>query len=415
MMDTATGQDLETTISQISDFICASVDPRTGSVEECRHDEALLSEVSGSWIDDWINRLVAASLLSPNSIRVVTPSRLAGSANQLEVEVTRDDLEHGATIPRLADGSVLAKGLAEGQTVMLGYTQITDPVMREICWRSGQRLGHPVGASLFISPPGAEGFIAHFDAADNVVVQLYGNKHWSFFAQRAPRTAAVAPWRSVGRYIDPHLTANPTFAEGCTLTRGDAIAFPSGTIHDVKGADKPSVHVTFELLPVIEYDFDRERLEVRAHLAGQAKRVDLDYDDGTRRPFPARDAGYRDEDLPLERLDAIAWHKLMRRVYKVLPDTPQNLTEVLEVLGAGPDAALYRLRTNVFVRIENQSDRVVIHLQNDILALPPLVAGVILSKEQFDVEDLSERGQISAAQARTLISRLVILGLLQKG
>ncbi|CAM9986947.1 unnamed protein product [Ascophyllum nodosum] len=118
-------------------------------------------------------------------------------------------------------------------------------------------LGHPVNANLYMTPPGSQGFEAHFDWMDGIVVQVAGSKTWVLYDEMvaAPR---------------PDLKYKPAAADlgepiaVLELHPGDLMYIPRGWPHEAavngtarvgggakahdsrsRGGSKPSLHVTF--------------------------------------------------------------------------------------------------------------------------------------------------------------------------
>eukprot|EP00903_Cladosiphon_okamuranus_P011091 g10467.t1 len=119
-------------------------------------------------------------------------------------------------------------------------------------------LGHPVNANLYMTPPKSQGFEAHFDWMDGIVVQLTGSKTWVLYDEMVP-------------FPRPDLKYKPASADlgepiaVLELHPGDMMYIPRGWPHEAAvngtgarppggsgggspaggGARGPSLHVTF--------------------------------------------------------------------------------------------------------------------------------------------------------------------------
>ncbi|MGH7136624.1 MAG: cupin domain-containing protein [Pirellulales bacterium] len=94
----------------------------------------------------------------------------------------------------------------------------------------------PVHANLYLTPPGSQGFAAHFDTHEVFILQLDGVKHWRLYgdAEHLPLASDAAP-----------LTRRPGKpAQEITLEAGDLLYIPRGHIHEASTATESSLHLT---------------------------------------------------------------------------------------------------------------------------------------------------------------------------
>jgi len=97
-----------------------------------------------------------------------------------------------------------------------------------------------VGANVYLTPPGTQGFAPHWDDVEVFMCQLEGSKHWRIYGpreenERLPRySSANFQQEEVG---EPILDV--------TLHPGDVIYMPRGTIHQGNCLpDEHSLHIT---------------------------------------------------------------------------------------------------------------------------------------------------------------------------
>lgn len=135
--------------------------------------------------------------------------------------------------PSVAD---LRQVYEQGKTVVMMGLQHRWPPVGELC-RNLQAVFHcPVHANLYLTPPGSQGFAAHFDTHEVFVLQLEGKKHWRLFgaAEELPLADDNFP-----------LTRKPAKPlEEITLDAGDLLYIPRGHVHEATTADASSLHLT---------------------------------------------------------------------------------------------------------------------------------------------------------------------------
>ena len=99
-------------------------------------------------------------------------------------------------------------------------------------------------ANLYLTPAGAQGFDAHYDWMDGLVVQLDGAKRWRLY----PPLVALPRADLTRKPTAAELAALPAAAE-VELREGDVLYLPRGTLHEASTpADQPqSLHLTIGL------------------------------------------------------------------------------------------------------------------------------------------------------------------------
>lgn len=97
-----------------------------------------------------------------------------------------------------------------------------------------------VGANVYLTPPGTQGFAPHYDDIEAFILQLEGRKHWRLYSPRTDNE--VLPRLSSGNFSEKDL-GKPIL--DTVLDPGDLLYFPRGTIHQGNCMeDTHSLHIT---------------------------------------------------------------------------------------------------------------------------------------------------------------------------
>ncbi|MEZ4406393.1 MAG: cupin domain-containing protein [Polyangiales bacterium] len=137
------------------------------------------------------------------------------------------------------DPTRAARLFARGGTIILNHLDESSRAVRDVCAALEGELGIQVQANTYFTPGGAQGFPAHYDSHDVIVVQCVGRKTWRLYD--SPKGLPMRG-ESFERATTP---VGPISAE-FTTGPGEALYIPRGLIHDAVAADEgASLHVTF--------------------------------------------------------------------------------------------------------------------------------------------------------------------------
>uniref|UniRef100_A0A1I8IKJ7 JmjC domain-containing protein n=1 Tax=Macrostomum lignano TaxID=282301 RepID=A0A1I8IKJ7_9PLAT len=101
--------------------------------------------------------------------------------------------------------------------------------------------GSFVGANVYLTPPGTQGFAPHWDDIEAFVMQLEGRKHWRVYAPRSPNERL--PRESSGNFGPKDRLGQPVI--DAVLEPGDLLYMPRGFIHQGRCLDGwHSLHIT---------------------------------------------------------------------------------------------------------------------------------------------------------------------------
>lgn len=129
------------------------------------------------------------------------------------------------------------RAYSDGYTVVLNLLELRSPYVAKICRALESDLGYRVGANFYLTPPGAQGFAAHYDSHDVMVVQIHGEKRWR--VGDSPYPDVSGPGNAMEDFAERSLD--------WTLTAGDTMYLPKGCPHQAVTGDCSSLHITFGL------------------------------------------------------------------------------------------------------------------------------------------------------------------------
>ena len=179
-------------------------------------------------VDD-VEGLATIALSLPDASSAV----LAARCNNNEADYW--DIPSGAA-PNVAVHALLHAFDAGYSVVVNSIDRFWTP-LAELCRRMESVLQQPVGANLYHSPAAAQGFPAHFDKHDVIILQVSGQKSWEIHpADPSSLVGDADAWAVPSPLGDPHSRAS--------LSRGDMLYLPRGWAHRVESQDEPSLHIT---------------------------------------------------------------------------------------------------------------------------------------------------------------------------
>jgi JmjC domain len=123
-----------------------------------------------------------------------------------------------------------------GYTIIVNGAELRWPSIGELCRSLESELGHRVGANLYFTPSGAQGFLPHFDDHEVLILQIEGSKQWSLFP---PPTELPLPETAI--QVDTARLGRP---RNLTVKAGDLLYVPRGVVHQAVASRKPSIHLT---------------------------------------------------------------------------------------------------------------------------------------------------------------------------
>jgi len=136
-----------------------------------------------------------------------------------------------------------------------------------------------VGANVYLTPPGTQGFAPHWDDVEVFMLQLEGKKHWKIYGPRNPDE--TLPRTSSGNFEQDEV-GTPIIETD--LLPGDMIYMPRGTIHQGNCLpESHSLHITISAYQMNSWTDLLEKLLPAALEAASQK--DKEFREGLPRDF----------------------------------------------------------------------------------------------------------------------------------
>ena len=298
-----------------------------------------------------------------------------------------------------------------GATVVFQQLHRRVPALARLCVAIGRRFGSRVQTNIYLTPPRAQGFVAHWDTHDVFVLQIAGQKRWMIYDTPIP-----LPLR--GQKFDPAEHQPGAMTDQFELSAGSLVYIPRGLMHAAESLDEVSLHVTLGVTAFTWTDFLLQGVSALA----------LD-EPSLRRTLPL---GFASGELSAVERDRLGREHL-QRVIECLDTGPvwayfrqeasaANTPLYTDLLGdrvaggaLGPASVVAR-RADMMIEVEHGADTCVMRFGGQELTLPARVRPAVefaARTARFRVEDLPDC--LDAKGKVTLVQRLITEGLLQRG
>jgi bifunctional lysine-specific demethylase and histidyl-hydroxylase NO66 len=157
------------------------------------------------------------------------------------VRLVRENDKKDSYAYRLADGSFDVAGVRSD--LADGYTIVLDSIERFV--RPIASLSHSIEVELnfgtqvnaYVTPPESQGFVAHYDEHDVLILQIRGSKIWHLYDD-----ADVPPHEM--RRQEPVAMAGLPPPTDVHMEAGDVLYLPRGRVHAAEATSEPSIHLT---------------------------------------------------------------------------------------------------------------------------------------------------------------------------
>lgn len=155
---------------------------------------------------------------------------------------------------------------AQGATIILSQAHKLFAPLNDLCREVMRTMTMRCQTNIYLSPPGNQGFNAHYDSHDVFIIQVSGIKTFNFYPSSVELPCPGEPF-------DSRMLASDVIDESIQLTAGDTLYIPRGVVHDAVADDKaPSIHVTLGVYPVLLRDMLQEAIQILSERDSQFRR-----------------------------------------------------------------------------------------------------------------------------------------------
>jgi len=155
------------------------------------------------------------------------------------VRLVRGEEKHGSD--GLADGSLdhvrVRNDFADGYTIVLDDVEQYVRTIASLAHAIEVELNFATKVNAYVTPPESQGFLAHYDEHDVLILQIQGSKIWHLY-----NGADVPPHEM--RRREPVDMAGLPLPTDVRLEAGDVLYLPRGRVHAAEATSEPSVHLT---------------------------------------------------------------------------------------------------------------------------------------------------------------------------
>ncbi|GAA4384009.1 hypothetical protein GCM10023088_51820 [Actinomadura verrucosospora] len=322
-----------------------------------------------------------------------------------------------ATLASVAELSKdrLYEAYLSGDTIRLIGVEKVWPPLGLLAASLQEALDMEIGFNLFLTPPGSQGFTAHVDMLDSLIVQVAGSKQWHIWEPIYERPLDSP--RSFQHVTKMKWTEEELeLRDKPLLQAGDVIYLPRGFFHKAVAGDEFSLHLTLSFHPLTWVDFFSRALELAA-LEDLELRQDLppgfigDREaQQSMAPIFARLLGRLNESLSFDvALRSLVEEHVGARTYP--PDGHFSVLAGMQEIG--PNSMVER-RRGLACLVENSGETSAIIFGPKRVQGPKVISSAlefIRDHKHFRICDLP--GSASSDSKLTLVRRLIRDGLLR--
>jgi bifunctional lysine-specific demethylase and histidyl-hydroxylase NO66 len=157
------------------------------------------------------------------------------------VRLIREHDKKSADNYRLADGSLdvvrVRSDFADGYTIVLDDVEQFVRAIASLAHAIEVELNFATKVNAYVTPPESQGFVAHYDEHDVLILQIHGSKIWHLY------DGADVPPHEMRRQ-EPVAMAGLPSPTDLRMEAGDVLYLPRGRVHAAEATSEPSIHLT---------------------------------------------------------------------------------------------------------------------------------------------------------------------------
>ena len=302
--------------------------------------------------------------------------------------------------------SRLIEEYRQGATIVMSAAHQTLPALAEFRRVVQADLGLRCQTNLYLSPPGEQGFGAHYDSHDVFILQVQGSKTFNFYEGGVER-----PYSHEG--FDATVHTPGELAESVTVSAGDTLYIPRGVFHDAVACDDASLHITLGIYAMTLRDALLEMVDV---MTQADPRYRCSVPGELWRTWEARtsvESGVQSAE-PLQELlncslEEHHWQTARTRLLNAI--SLDNAQDCTGALSAAPvewlPGTVIRIRTGAELVVERQGARICCRVAGQVLELADPLAEAFEQLLSRQVQPLSDWESLNADQRQALCEQLL--------
>ncbi|HEX6099923.1 MAG TPA: cupin domain-containing protein [Thermoanaerobaculia bacterium] len=341
-------------------------------------------------LDD-INVHLGEGHLSSQALRIVRDGKVLDAG-----EFTYPDFSassHGAR--DTVDKDALFAKFYEGYSIIIHEFERHSAPMLRLCHDLERSFHATVPAHVYLTPSNAQGFVAHWDTHDTLIMQFTGAKDWAVYD-----SPILLPTRQQPIYPDQWSRVEPTLT--ATLEPGDLLYIPRGFVHEARTRDTMSGHVTIGLQTHTYADLLRSIADNAHAVPWLRKSLPVDF----------QSVASNDEFLGhvhefFDNADLSAYLERMHEDFAEgrLPDATNRLADYVN-LPSISTGSRFRLRSVVCHELTNGGGQAVLMFHGKSLKFPAAAAEsirVMVGAREFEVRALPGNSEDNLAWCSRLV------------
>lgn len=358
---------------------------------------------------DYYSRLLSSADIdwAVSTLGLSVPEVNVVQANR---EITPADFAYDSGF---VDPVAVNQQFSQGATVIMSNLQERLPKLANFCRELEKVFSARVQTNIYMTPANSQGFKAHYDGHDVLVLQVEGTKEWRIYDTPVP-----LPLEEQG--FNPHDVPIGDLTDSFVLEPGDMVYVPRGLTHDAVSTDQTSLHITTGLMM-------RSWADVMVEALRKLALSDPDFREGlppgfANEGFDGTAAAEAKFSSLLAKLSAVQLEPVLNDfredfIATRLPRAHGQLAQTARldelsldsVMGARP-TLIYRL-ADVPAK-GDQPDSVALSCQGTVITLPAHARNALefaISTPRFTMSDMP--GDLDDAGKTVLLRRLVREGL----
>ena len=163
----------------------------------------------------------------------------------------------------LVDLDKVAAFLKRGATIVLNDMETLTPELSAVASALENGPGGMVQGNLYCSKKERQGFASHFDTHDVYAVHIAGEKTWRIYQRHFDSPINHPAFKTLGQAF--HESHKGAISQEVTLKPGDLLYIPRGYYHDAIALTPGTIHIAFQVVPMIGLDVVTQLFERAVH------------------------------------------------------------------------------------------------------------------------------------------------------